>query len=375
MRKLSFENPEIMDVLNHQVIHMDQGITYTPEYIATRQMRYYPSRTAQIIRSVFYGELEASTYGADMVFGSILSGQGERWQNFGEDPNGFILTVMLGRELFYAKGQRTEGIDGLRKIVDENDGYIKKDPKNLEDWKKEIPVDENSRIGLLLDEATFAYAKRSREKIGSFLKTKGIAVQSVAPEFTGFDFLAAGLIDEGTEVVKDLIDKWEKAGINKIITLCGQSQYLFTVLLPYLGLETEIEFISILDLADRFEAENAYIYGGSYFTRFLRKDGLLNKLLVNTEEERLMAAPEFLPELQADKRRNIVGIWTPPLAAEYHPVGLPKGMADKIYESSLKTICNTFFKKLIVCDPFAYKALQDHGYPASNMIYFTDILK
>lgn len=105
MRKLSFANPEIMDVLNHQVIHMDQGITYTPEYVATRQMRYYPSRTAQIIRSVWNGELEATEYGADMVFGSILSGQGERWQNFGEDPNSYILTVMLGRELFYRKGQ------------------------------------------------------------------------------------------------------------------------------------------------------------------------------------------------------------------------------------------------------------------------------
>lgn len=52
MRKLSLENPEIIDILNHQVIHMDQGITYTPEYLATRKMSNYPSRTAQIIRSV-----------------------------------------------------------------------------------------------------------------------------------------------------------------------------------------------------------------------------------------------------------------------------------------------------------------------------------
>lgn len=37
MRKLSLENPEIIDILNHQVIHMDQGITYTPEYLATRK--------------------------------------------------------------------------------------------------------------------------------------------------------------------------------------------------------------------------------------------------------------------------------------------------------------------------------------------------
>ena len=68
MRKLSFENPEMMDILNHQVIHMDQGVTNNPEYIATRAMRHYPSRTAQLIRSVYLGELPASPYGADMVF-------------------------------------------------------------------------------------------------------------------------------------------------------------------------------------------------------------------------------------------------------------------------------------------------------------------
>ena len=67
MRKLSLENPEIIDILNHQVIHMDQGITYTPEYLATRKMSNYPSRTAQIIRSVYLGELDASEYGAEMV--------------------------------------------------------------------------------------------------------------------------------------------------------------------------------------------------------------------------------------------------------------------------------------------------------------------
>ena len=35
MRKLSFETPDIMDILNHQVIHMDQAVTYCPEYLVT----------------------------------------------------------------------------------------------------------------------------------------------------------------------------------------------------------------------------------------------------------------------------------------------------------------------------------------------------
>ena len=82
--KIIFRKSEIIDILNHQVIHMDQGLTHTPEYLTTRKMSNYPSRTAQIIRSVYLGELDASEYGAEMVFSPILSGQGERWQNFGE---------------------------------------------------------------------------------------------------------------------------------------------------------------------------------------------------------------------------------------------------------------------------------------------------
>lgn len=375
MRKLSFENPEIMDVLNHQVIHMDQGITYTPEYIATRQMRYYPSRTAQIIRSVLLGEIQASEYGADMVFGSILSGQGERWQNFGEDPNSYILTVMLGRELFYQKGQRTKAMDEFKAQIIKNNGYLEKSEREIEAWKMELPIEENSRTGLLLDEATFVYAKGSREKIGSFLKAKGITVSSFGPYFTGFDYLANGMIEEGIAVIKDLLVQWETKGLHKIITLDGQSQYIFKILLPYLGMDTEIEFISILDLADSLEAENAYVYGGSYFTRYLRMESRLNSLLPNTAETPILSCPEFLPEVEGDKRRNVVGIWTPPLCAEYHTAGMPEGMEEKIYENSLNTISQTAFKKLIVCDPFAYKALKKHGYPAQKLLYFTDILK
>ena len=374
MRKLSLENPEIIDILNHQVIHMDQGITYTPEYLATRKMCNYPSRTAQIIRSVYLGELEASEYGAEMVFSSILSGQGERWQNFGEKPEDFLLSVMLGRELFYNKGQKKAEIDALKAQIDKNNGYLEKNVADIKAWKEVLPIDADSKTGLLLDEATFIYAKRSREKIGGFLQKKGITVSEFGPYFTGFDLLASGIIDEGIETVKTLIHMWEEKGIRKVITLCGQSQYLFTGLLKYLNLDTEIEFISILDLAEGMKAEKAYIYGGSYFTRYAKKADILNNLLVNTEETLLSSHPEFLPEVEGDKRKNIVGIWTPPLCAEYHTTGISNMLKETIYTQSLATIEETSFKKLIVCDPFAWKALKDHGYPEEKMEYFTDIL-
>lgn len=384
MRKLSLENPDVMDIVNHQVIHMDQGITYTPEYVATRQMRHYPSRTAQIIRSVYNGELTASQYGADTVFASILSGQGERWQNFGEDPNGYILTVMLGRELFYKKGFYKEEVDALKETIAKNDGFLPKDQEGIDAWAQALPMNKESRTGLLLDEATFAYAAGSREKLGTFLKKKNIEIASFGPYFTGFDYLANGCIDEGTAVMEKLLADWKEQGITTMITLTGQSQYMFTVLLPYLGLETDIEFISILDLAERFDAENAYIYGGSYLTRYVRKDGALNNLLVNTEEETLLSAPEFLPELCADKRRNVVGIWTPPLCAEYNTLAHStdsekaadqKALQEQIYANSLAAIKEASFGTLLVCDPFAYKALQEHGYPKGKMVYYLDVIR
>lgn len=379
MRKLSFENPDVMDIVNHQVIHMDQGITYTPEYVATRKMRHYPSRTAQIIRSVYNGEIPASQYGADTVFASILSGQGERWQSFGEDPNGYILTVMLGRELFYKKGFYKKEVDALKEIIVKNDGFLPKDQETIDAWAQALPIDKGSRTGLLLDEATFAYDTGSREKLGTFLKEKNIKIASFGPYFTGFDYLANGCIDEGISVIEKLLADWKEQGFTRMITLTGQSQYIFTVLLSYLGLKTDIEFISILDLANSFAAKNAYIYGGSYFTRYVRKDGTLNELLVNTEEEPLLSAPEFLPELCADKRRNVVGIWTPPLCAEYHTLannaGSQSEMEEKIYADSLAVIEQTSFGILLVCDPFAYEVLQKHGYPAGKMVYYLDVIQ
>ena len=72
MRKFSLDNKIFADILKHQAVHMDQAVCYCPEYLATRDMCYYPSRVAQIIRAVWLGELEPSQFGADLVFSSLL---------------------------------------------------------------------------------------------------------------------------------------------------------------------------------------------------------------------------------------------------------------------------------------------------------------
>lgn len=113
-------------------------------------------------------------------------------------------------------------------------------------------------------------------------------------------------------------------------------------------------------------------------------NGALNNLLVNTEEETLLSAPEFLPELCADKRRNVVGIWTPPLCAEYNTLAHStdsqkaadqKALQERIYANSLAAIKEASFGTLLVCDPFAYKALQEYGYPKGKMVYYLDVIR
>ena len=116
-----------------------------------------------------------------MVFSPILSGQGERWQNFGEKPEGYLLSVMLGRELFYNKGQKKEELDALKAQIDKNNGYLEKKCHRYRSMERSSSNQADSKTGLLLDEATFTYAKRSREKIGEFLQAKGITVSEFGP--------------------------------------------------------------------------------------------------------------------------------------------------------------------------------------------------
>lgn len=368
MRKLSFENPEMIDILNHQVIHMDQGVSYNPEYLATRKMRYYPSRVSQIIRSVLTKEIEPTAYGAELVCTPMLSGQGERWQNFGENPNGYLITLALGRELFREAGLMEES-------VDPDEGSETVDVQKLEKWERFLPVDPEAQYALFLDPETFSMGTKRAMEIGEFLEDKGIDIQ---PEFgpfeTGFDLFANGRIDEAAAVIEERLREFEQMGVTRVITLTGQAQYTFTTLASLLGIESDLEFVHILEMADDLLASRAYIYGGSFLTRYLGMTGLLNELTHSHDEVRISAAPEFLPEVEGSARRNIVGIWTPPICPEYHPVGADREVHEKIYEQSLKTIENTSFDRILVCDPFAWQALIDHGYPQEKLVYFTSAL-
>ena len=122
MKNFTLENFEPQ--INRQVIHMDQGVCYNPEYLATGAMRYYPSRIMQIARAVWLNQLPISEYGAQILFSSILSGQGERWQNFGEDQNEYMLCMLLFRELFVKQGVGSKIAAELEDRVRRSEGHI-----------------------------------------------------------------------------------------------------------------------------------------------------------------------------------------------------------------------------------------------------------
>ncbi len=371
MRDFSFENKIYMNMLNRQVIFMDQAACYCPEYLATRALRHYPSRTAQIIRSAYLGEIPFTQYGADIVFSSILSGQGERWQNFGETRVDFLLINILGRELYIKNGFMKSEVNALKSAIKSNGGnIIKISDKAYKIWSDSICTN-NSDVFLLIDSATFEYAQDSAAHLGDYLKQKSIFPNSeIAPIFLGFEYLAAGLIDEGIEQLKKFIDKMNSLNIKKIITLSGQANFMLTEIFKVLGITHDFEIIDILDLIDSFEGEKSYIYGGSFYTRFLNKSSRFNQLLQNNEEKNVLNSWEFVPLLEADKRVNQVGIWSAPICPEYFPMIKNENLLEKIYTNAIIEFKRAGFVELVICDPYALNTLKSNGFEMKKVNYF-----
>lgn len=362
--------------VDRQSVHMDQGACYCPEYLATRAMCHYPSRVAQIARAVWLGQLPPSEYGADIVFSSILSGQGERWQNFGEDQNDYLLCMMLFRELFVNQNFKPDAVASLHDTVKKNDGHIIKAGESAyELWKEAVPVADDSTTCLFVDDATFAFTSRCAYDLGVFLKSRGIAVRpQFGPFFGGFEYFAAGLIDEGYRHLSGLVQALQEKGVRRVITLSGQSQYLLTTLCDKLGIRHDLHVESILSLCGSLAVNKGYLYGGSFFTRYLRMDGLLNRLSGVPGERDVPNSWEFVPLVQGGKRTNRVTIWQAPVSAEYVPFGAQQEILEKIYEAGVEEIHRASHRQLVVCDPYAYDALVKHGC-TDHLVYFTSILK
>ena len=362
MRSFTLEN--MAASVDRQTIHMDQGVTYNPEYLASGSMRFYPSRIAQVARAVWKGELEATEYGADTVFTPILSGLGERWQNFGEDRNEYLLVSLLFRELFVQKGFKKDAAEALRQTVRQNGGHILPvEGEARTRWEAFLPASDDSAVCLLVDDATLAYASGCAYELGAFLKKKGVSVRKdFGPFFVGFEYFAAGLIDEGIAHLRALVEKLEQDGVHTVITLSGQSQYALTTLCAALGISHSLRVKHVLEYADELAIARAYLLPGSFCCRYLPQ--VLKKidaLTASEGERRVKNSKEFLPLVENGRRVNLPNMWLAPLCAEYVPFGGDEAVSKGILENGIREIRRDGYSQLVVFDPFAFRAAQEAG--------------
>jgi hypothetical protein len=352
VRSFSLENEKYREKLTRQAIHMDQGVCYNPEYLATRSMSMYPSRVAQIVRAVLLGELAPSARGAEIVFGSILSAQGERWQNFSEDQSDFLHCAILGRELFV-----NGGFPGVRS---KGDLEIPSRPERENLWAESIEV-RGGDCFLFVDDASFEYTGKAPKKLGSFLRSAGVSLRGYSSSSTGFALFAHGLVDDGIARLRDLVDELGATGASKILTVSGQATYALTTLADELGISRSFDVVDVLDVAGSIETQKAYVYGGSFYTRYLRKSARLAELTRNSYERPVPNSPEFLPLYDADRRINGLNLWGSPIAPEYVNKHTPGGVLEKIRDAACDEIARSAASRLVICEPFAYNELSRIG--------------
>lgn len=371
MRNYTLENYE--NKLVHQVIHLDQGAYYCPEYMATNAMRDYPSRKLQLGWSIMKDYIKPTEFTSNLLFQSILSRQGERWQCFGESSEDLTDSMILLREMMIKKGFSKEIITEFKDTLKNNDGHVITASKDaFDEWQKNMPVDEKSTTYLLLDDATFSYTYKDSKTLGDYFKKNKISFYpEIKPTFIGFEYFAYGLIDEGISYMDKFIKELKDKNIKTIMTFSGQAEYMFKTYLQKLPVDQPFEVLNVLDDLEELKVDKpSFIYGGSFNLRYLFKSEKLNNLVKNTKEERIKNSPELSPLLKGDKRVNILMHWQKPIGAEYHLIGFDKEILAKIEEKAIEDINKSNAKQVIVFEPYAYKILKNKMKDTEIIYYF-----
>ena len=345
MIDFTFNNPRYMDMLNKQVIFMDQGVCYNPEYLSSRNMHDYPSRMMQIARAVFLGELKPSAYGADIIFNSILSGQGERWQNFGESPNNYLWCQMISRALFAGHSLAPQ--------------FPTLPQGDAGKWAQAFAQLDGDTV-LLVDQANYAYGADSAKALANFLNRKGIKISGYGPYDTGWQDLATGQVQQGIEKLNRLVA--DLSGKGRVITVSGEGHYMLTVMAKELGISYDFEVQNILDIADGIKTNNAYVYGGSFYTRYLGMADRIMELTPNKNEQPIPNNWEFQPVYEGDARVNKVNKWEVPLCAEFLNTTEKTELASRIFYMAASRIAEIPHTQIVTLDIHAHKAVDKSLY-------------
>ncbi|TVR94167.1 MAG: hypothetical protein EA428_00630, partial [Spirochaetaceae bacterium] len=192
--------------------------------------------------------------------------------------------------------------------------------------------------------------------------------------YDGWEFFVYGLIDEGIEHARSLISGLQKAGVTRLITLSGRTDYLFQVFYPKLGLAHDIECLSVLDMASRVRIDRpSYVYAGSFRTRYLGQSEKINALTPNEQEYPHPLSEESEPLLKGPGRVNKVTLRQKPICAEHLLVEFPESCTQAIFEDALEYIQLSQAEQLVVMEPWAYHELQDRS-PTLNAVYYLQTL-
>jgi len=354
---------------------MDHAACYNPEFRASKKMHDYPSRKAQLVRSIYTGEIEINEYNTGIIYSSILSRQGERWQNFGESPEDYTDILILGRASAAESGMISEELSELRSRIEENNQHLLAvdEQKNKAELSL-ITHSSSSEYYLFVDDQTLKYVPESIRDFAEFFKDRSIYFQNdLQTHFTGWEYFVYGMIAQGKEHLKNLIDKLNKKEINKVITLSGQSQYLLDNFADKLNIKKDFEVINILQLLDElYISEDSYLYAGSFYSRYLLYADKINSLLESGEK--IKNSIENIPLFKSGPRVNQVNIWEMPIRAEYELFLFPEDMKRKIYNDALNNIAKGVQKKLIVFDPYAYHELQKQNF-SGEFCYFSEFIE
>lgn len=365
MRDYTLKNYE--EQLNHQVIHMDQAVCYCPEFRASCMMHDYPSRRLQLARSVFKGDLEANDFIANLQFQSILSRQGERWQNFGENPEDGTDVTILSREMFVQKGYGVSIAEALEETLGKNGGHIY--GVNQLDYTNGLPIDPASDTALLIDDATAAFDESGIAGVGNYFKRKGESFipTSARPVFLGFEYFAHGLVDAGIAHLKALIEDLEHQGVKRVIVLSAQAKYMLTTLAEKLGMPPAFQVEYLVDTMKGAPCDTpSYLYAGSFNLRYCQESHRLNTLYDNAVQDRIPTSQEFTPLVKGDVRLNTLTIWQKPLGAEYRIFGMAESLLTKIEEDALRDIRMAGAQSILCLEPTALPILKK-AFPDSSV--------
>lgn len=365
----NFRLEQYEEQLNHQVIHMDQAACYCPEFRATKLMHHYPSRRLQLARAVYKEEMAVSDYIGELNFASILSRQGERWQNFRESPEECTDVTILCREMLLKKGYVSPAAEAFRAALNAGGGRL------YEKIAWDLPVDSQSKKAILLDEETAHKAGAGAAALKRYLVKQGISfVNEAASEFVGFEYFAYGLVAEGTAHLKRLIETYAAMAVDEVYVLSAQAAYLLTQFAGKLGLTTSFKVIYLPEQLTVFDVkEKTYVYGGSFNLRYLVNAELLNRLIPSSSDIQEPNSQEFIPLLKSDKRINKLTIWQKPVGAEYRHFEPDKTMMEAIAADAFADIEKSKAETIIVFEPTALPAIKER-FPDKKVLSYLELL-